>query len=149
MPNGLNYVPRYLFEQIKNRNWNVDKIYEYGSLFITNPLNRFWVLTDIGHTIKGILWITIDPIVEIIAVNVLSIDKEFQRLNGSLRNSSSGIIEKVAEFLHKFQDELKIEAKKKNGKELNLKREILWTTTRPRACIRAGAREHGRKIMEI
>jgi len=141
-PNGLNWVPRKLFEQIKCREWDVENIYKYGPLFIQNPLNRFWVLTDLNHSIKGVLWITIDPVVELIAVNVLSIDKQYQKVNGSLRNSSSGVIEKVAEFLHRFQDELK----EKGG--IELKRKILWTTTRPRACIKAGARKY-RTIMEI
>lgn len=141
-PNGINWVPRYLFEQIKNREWDVEKIYEYGPLFITNPLNRFWLLTDSDHIAKGVLWITIDPICEIMAVNVLSIDKEYQRLNGSsLRSKPSDVIKKTVEFLHKVQDELR-------AKGVNIKREILWATSRPRTCERAGARRY-RVIMEI
>ena len=141
MPNGLKIVPRYLFEQIKNRKWDVDRLYEYGPLFITNPLNRFWVLTDIDHKVKGVLWITIDPITEFIAVNILSIDKEYQRLNGSLRSRPSDVIRRTVEFLHKVQDELK-------AKKVNIKRKILWSTTRPRACERAGAKRY-RVVMEI
>jgi len=121
----------------------VERIYEFGPLFITNPLNRFWALLDEGNICKGILWITIDPIVEIIAVNILSVDREYQQLNGSLRSKPSEIIRKIADFLHKFQDEL-IE----NG-GAELKREILWATTRPKTCERAGAKRHSRIIMEI
>lgn len=140
-PNGLNWVPRYLFEQVKNRTWDVEKLYEYGPLFITNPLNRFWALTDITHHIKGVLWITIDPIVEVMAVNILSIDREYQRLNGSLRSKPSDVIKKTVEFLHTVQDELR-------AKGVKIKREILWATTRPRTCEKAGARRY-RVVMEM
>jgi ABC-type nitrate/sulfonate/bicarbonate transport system permease component len=92
-------IPRYLFEQIKGRDWEVENIYKFGPLFVSNPLNRVWVLLK-NNTIKGVLWITIDPVVEIIAVNVLSVDREYQRLNGSLRSNPSGIFKRVIDFLH-------------------------------------------------
>lgn len=135
-------IPPHLFEQIKKRNWEVSKLYAYVPIFIMNPFNAVWIMQDIALKIKGVLWVSIDPVVEIIAVNILTVDREYQNLNGSLRNSPSEIIKKVAEHLHEFQDEVK----KKNGMEL--KREILWTTTRPKACERSGAKRH-RVVMEI
>ena len=136
-------IPPQLFEQIPKRNWEVNKLYAYGPIFIQNPFNAIWVMQDIALKIKGVLWVTIDPVVEIIAVNVLSVDKEYQQLNGSLRNTASGIIQKTVEHLHKFQDELK----EKFG--IELKREILGATTRPRACERSGWKRYPRVIMEI
>lgn len=143
MPSAFEVIPRRLFEQIPKRNWSVDRIYEYGPIFISNPFNAVWAMQDISKDIHGVLWVTIDPVVEIIAVNVLSVDREYQNLNGSLRNAGSEIIKKVAEHLHGFQDEIK----QRFG--IELKKEILWTTTRPRACEKAGAKRHPRTIMEI
>ena len=125
---------RYLFDQIPHRDWEVDNLYKYLPYFVSNPLNRFWVLTDIGDVIKGVLWITIDPVVEMIAVNLLSVDREYQ--NGQA-------VKKSIEHLHKFQDEIKA----RGGK--GLKRKIFWATTRPRAFERIGATRHKRTIMEI
>ena len=135
-------IPPVLFEQIPKRNWQVSKLYAYGPIFIMNPFNALWVMQDITDIIKGVLWVTIDPVEEVIAVNILSVDREYQKLNGSLRRTPSEIIQKVVKHLHEFQDEVK----EKNGMEL--KREILWTTTRPKACERSGAKRH-RVIMEI
>lgn len=135
-------IPPELFEQIPKRNWEVQKLYAYGPIFIQNPFNAIWVMQDLANVIKGVLWITVDPIVEVIAVNILSVDREYQKLNGSLRKTPSEIIKKTVEHLHKFQDEVK------QKKGMQLKREILWSTTRPRACERSGAKRH-RVVMEI
>ena len=143
MPRSFEVIPRRLFEQIPKRDWSVDKLYRYGPVFIANPFNAVWALQDIGKIIHGVLWVTIDPIVEIIAVNVLSVDREYQGINGGLSNRPSGIIKKTADHLHKFQKEFK------DRFGIELKHEILWSTTRPRACERAGAKRYPRVIMEI
>lgn len=142
-PRAFEVIPRRLFDQIPKRHWSVETLYKYGPIFVSNPFNAIWVMMDIGKDIHGVLWVTIDPVVEIIAVNVLSVDREYQNLNGCLRNIPSEIIQKIAEHLRKFQGEFK----EKFG--IELKKEILWTTTRPKACERAGAKRHPRVIMEI
>ncbi|MBA7600490.1 hypothetical protein ES703_07545 [subsurface metagenome] len=134
---------QYLFDQIPHRDWEVDSLYDCLPLFVANPLNRFWALTDIASKIKGFLWITIDPVVGMIAVNILTVDREYQNVNGSLSKTPSEIVKKVVEHLHKFQDELKA----KGG--IELKRKIFWSTARPKAFERAGAKRHNRIIMEI
>lgn len=146
-PNAFDLIPKYLFEQIKGREWEVEKFYKWGPIFIRNPLNRIWVLTDIANLIKGVLWITIDPVLELIAVNVFSVDRKYQELNGSLRNkpknNPSVLLLKAKEQLDKFR----IELKEAGGAEL--KEKILWTTTRPHTFRRFGARKSKRVIMEI
>lgn len=142
-PNAFALIPKYLFEQIKGREWEVEKFYKWGPIFIRNPLNRVWVLTDIANIIKGVLWVTIDPVLEVMAVNVFSVDREYQELNGNPRNNPSASLLKAKEQLDKFR----IELKEKGGAEL--KEKILWTTSRPRAFEKAGARRYHRVIMEV
>jgi len=141
-PNLFALIPRQLFEQIRARDWEVDTLYRYGPLFVTNQFNLFWVMTDTTNVIKGVLWATIDPVVKAIAVNIVSVDREFQKINGSLRKSQSELLLKVKEHLQVYREELK----KKSGFEL--KDKILWGTTRPKAFERSGAKRY-RTVMEV
>lgn len=135
-PNLFGLIPRYLFEQIPSREWEVSKLYEWGKIFLANPLNLFWVLTDTENIIKGVLWVTIDPVLEMIAVNILSVDKEYQHPRGEA-------IKQSIEHLKKYRNKLK----KDSG--LELKDKMLWTTTRPKAFKHIGAKCHNRTIMEV
>ena len=81
---------------------------------------------------------------EIIVVNILSVNKEYQRPKGTA-------ILRVREFLKTYKEDLEIKLKRK------LKNKILWTTTRPDAFERILnekgkdkiAKPFNRTIMEI
>ncbi len=135
-PDLFNLIPRYLFEQIPNREWDVDKLYEWGKTFLGNPLNLFWVLANDENLIKGVLWGTIDPVLEMIAVNILSVDKEYQHPKGDA-------ITKSIEHLKQYR----IKLNKDEG--IDLKEKMLWTTTRPRAFERLNIKRSDRVVMEV
>lgn len=136
-PIVFKYFPKYLLEQIPDRQWEIEKLYEWAPTFISNPLNAFWVLTLEDNIMKGLLWITIDPVLEMIAVNILSVDSEYQKPRGEA-------IKKTIEFLKEYRQKLKDE------KGIELKGTMLWTTTRPKAfeCI-DGIKRYNRTIMEV
>ena len=125
-PDLMNFIPRELFEQVKDHTFNIDKIYELAPTFISNPLVRFYALVDEASKVKGILWAFINLLLESIQINVLSIDKEYQFDNA---------LEKTLEFIKSWQ-----------GKDENLKIEFI--TTRPLSYKKIGYKESKRKIME-
>lgn len=130
-------VPKYLFEQIPDRDWDVDDLYKWLPLFILSPLNSFWVLVNNMRQKRGILWITIDPVVKMIAINVMSVDKQYQHNSGQLLNM-------VKTHLSKFACQFSI----KTG--LVLKKKMFFSTTRPKAFERkANCHRYGRTIMEV
>lgn len=133
-PGSIQIIPRYLIEQVKDNDWIIDNFYKYGAAFITSPLSRFWLLSDSGNVIKGILWVIIDPLREMINCLILSVDKEYQ--NGQA-------IKQTVKFLRDFRDELKQE----HGIELNDK--IMTGTKRPKAFLRAGFKETEYVNLEI
>lgn len=136
IPNGLDYVPRVLLEQIPSREWEVETFLKWSPIFIASPLNRFWVLVDNEYAIKGLLWITIDPILKRACVNIFSVLKEYQHPRGEA-------IKEACKFLKKWIADVN----KSCG--FGLKDKLLWTTTRPKAFKKIGATEYPRTIMEI
>ena len=137
----FNFVPRYLLEQMKDKDYDVDRIYYYGQLFIRSPFNFLFAMTNKDYVIKGILWVTIDPVTELMGVNVFSVDKEYQ---------SNGKESEARDISYKF---LKEEFPQKYQQHLaaigvNLRPTILGTTTRPEAWERSGFKRYHRVIME-
>lgn len=120
-------IPKELFEQVKDLDFNIDLLRKVPSRFINNVNTRFYVLTDDKAKIKGILWAYVNVLTEKIQVNILSVDKEYQFGNA---------LEKTLEFVKSWQ-----------GKDEKLKIEII--TTRPHAYERNGWRQSKCKIMEI
>jgi len=126
----FNLVPRYLFEQVPKRNYDIDNIYRWGPAFMANPFNILFGLYDSDEKMQGVLWCTIDPVVENLCVNIFSVNKKYQDLRGYA-------IKKTVKFL------------KQLIKQTGLKDIIIWTTTRPRAFERAGCKRFDRTLMEI
>ncbi len=120
-------IPKELFEQVKDIEFNIDLLYKAPSRFINNVNTRFYVLTDDEDVIRGILWFYINLLTEKVQVNILSIDKEFQH---------NGAIGKTVEFIRGLQ-----------GKDENLKIEIM--TTRTKAYEKAGFQQSKQILMEL
>lgn len=120
-------IPKELFEQVKDIEFNVDLLYQVPSRFINNVNTRFYVLTNDEDKIKGILWAYINLLTEKIQVNILSVDKEYQFSNA---------LEKTLEFVRSWQ-----------GKDESLKIEII--TTRPHTYEKNGWKQSKRILMEI
>lgn len=117
-------IPKELFEQVKDLDFNIDLLYKVPSKFVNNAVTRFYVLTDSEDVIKGILWFYVNVLTEKIQVNILSVDKEYQFDNA---------LEKTLEFIRSQDSKLKIEC----------------ITTHPRIYERNGWKQSNRKIMEI
>ena len=141
-PEQFSLVPRYLFEQVKRKDWDVEDLYKYGPAFLEGIFNFFYVLAEKeqiqkGYApVKGVLWATIDPVTKTMCVNIFSIDKEYQKPQGQ---AMAGAIA----HLRKGKDELR-----SNG-SMNLRDKFLWSTARPKAFERIGAKRYYRQIMEI
>ena len=126
-PGLMRFVPRRLFEQVKDRTFNIDKIYELESSFITNPTVRLYAMVDEKSVTRGVLWFYINVITERIQLNVLSIDKEYQ---------DDSAIEKTLEFIKSLQ-----------GKDENMKIEVL--TTNIEEYEKVGFQQSEHILMEI
>ncbi len=120
-------IPRELFEQVKDVEFNIDLLYQYPSKFISGVNTRFYVLTDDEDKIRGILWASVNLLTEKIQVNILSINKEYQL---------SHAIEKTLEFIKSWQD-----------KNENLAIQIM--TTRTKAYEKVGFQRSKQILMEI
>jgi len=120
-------IPKKLFEQVKDVEFNIDLLYQAPSRFISNANTMFYVLTNDTDIIKGILWASVNILTEKIQVNILSIDKEYQ---------FSDAIEKTLEFIRSWQ-----------GENENLKIQIV--TIRTKAYEEAGFEKSKHILMEI
>ena len=120
-------IPKELFEQVKDVEFNIELLYQAPSKFINNLNTMFYVLIDNDDKIKGILWAYINILTEKIQVNILSIDKEYQ---------FSDAIVKTLEFIRSWQ-----------GENENLKIQII--TTRTHAYEKAGFEKSEHILMEI
>lgn len=120
-------IPKELFEQVKDIEFNVDLLYRTPSSFINNVNTRFYVLTDDGDLIKGILWAYVNLLTEKIQVNILSIEKEYQFSNA---------LKKTLEFIKSWHSE-----------DENLPIQII--TTRPAVYEEVGFKKSKQLLMEI
>lgn len=77
-------IPRYLLEQVKDGDWDLDLLYQYGDLVAQHPLTLLYVLADKDYVIKGLLWGAIEPLSKTISIYVLSVDKEYQDRGGPI-----------------------------------------------------------------
>ncbi|KKN53625.1 hypothetical protein LCGC14_0600560 [marine sediment metagenome] len=120
-------IPRELFEQVKDIEFNIDLLYQYPSKFIGGVNNMFYVLVDDEDLIKGILWIYINVLTEAIQIQILSIDKEYQFGNA---------LKETEKFIRSWL-----------GENENLKIQIM--TTRPHAYQKNGWKKSKQVLMEI
>ena len=98
----FSYIPKYLFEQVKDRSFDIDRLFRFSDKLLANPTQLFYVLIDDEKKIMGIFWASANIICNRIDVNILSIDKEYQTLDGK-EYTSSDAIKKTLEFIDTFQ----------------------------------------------
>jgi len=120
-----------LFEQAKEMDAaEIDRVYQFGGAIGKSPLTLLYVLTNEVYEIKGVLWAGIDIIEAMIYIKFLSVNKEYQSLNGQLLN-------KAKDFLFNLE----------TGSEL--KKELRFTTTRPDSFEKLGAKRTNEILMEV
>ena len=133
-PNQFGLIPRYLFEQVKGFDFNIDRLYQFGPILLASPLTFLYILADKkqlekGSAIpKGILWAEVNPFNEDINAHTFSIDRKYQG-NGAI----AGVIEKLKEI---------IRTEKLVGK-------IIGFTIHPKVFERAGMKKSKKIIMEL
>ncbi len=120
-------IPKELFEQIKDIEFNIDLLYQCPAKFIGGINTRFYMLIDEDDKIKGILWAFINILMEAVQVQVLSIDKEYQ---------DGDALDATLKFIKSWL-----------GKDENLK--IQCITKRPNVYRRAGWKDSKSVILEI
>ncbi|MHC4739976.1 MAG: hypothetical protein ACYS9Y_13800 [Planctomycetota bacterium] len=125
------YVPKYLLDQIDDCDSDMtERIYKFGRMFASSPLTLLYVMIDKVNVVKGVLWAEINIIDALIFIRLLSVAKEYQ-------SSCGHTLEKVKEFLFGLD----------TGPEL--KKEIRFLTTRPKAYEKTGAVNSSRILMEL
>lgn len=93
----MSQIPRYLFEQVKPGEYNIDKLYEWGPVIIRNPMNLIGAFIDKEESVKGVMWSSFDPISNKIHVHLLSLDKSYYK---------QGVLNEAEGILNKFKKKL-------------------------------------------
>lgn len=86
-------VPPYLVEQIKGREFEVEKFYEVMPAMMNSPFVIFGVFANQDDDPKGFLLGSVSPMDEWLHVQMFSIDKEYQG-KGAIKEAL-GILKKV------------------------------------------------------
>jgi N-acetylglutamate synthase-like GNAT family acetyltransferase len=130
------HIPKYLIEQIKDRDWKVDDYIRYHELNCVtekegqqtlNPFSHLYVLVNEQNITKGFLWFTVEPLTKDICIQNYSIDKEYW--------GKGRAVEKLAEHI-KFI--------KKKG---NLNK-VYWITNYPKHSQKYGFKQSKSVLME-
>lgn len=96
------HIPKYLVEQIKQRDYSVEDFYKYQELNclvkgekgpVLNPFNHLYVLVDEGNLCKGFLWFVIDPLSKDGVVNTFSMDKAYWNNGKAMKKASDHVKE--------------------------------------------------------
>ncbi len=125
------YIPQYLFEQTKEMDSEtIKRVYAFNSFLVNSPTTLLYVMLTDLHEIKGILWVEIDIVEAKFFIRLLSVDKEYQSIDGQLMN-------KVKDFLFSLD----------TGPAL--KKEIQFLTIHPQAYEKVGVTRSKRILMEI
>ena len=99
-----------------------------SDLICRNPTNFIFVFYDEENIIHGVLWSHVNLLSENIYVSLLSVDEEYQGVNGAAIDAS-----------YRLLDEIRIQG--------GLKK-IIWSTTRPKAYEKHGFKRSKKIIME-
>lgn len=121
------HVPKYLVEQVRDREYSVEDFYKYHEVNCMvpskdgeqklNPFSHLYVLADKVNQVKGMLWFCVDPLTKDIIVQTFSMDKEYW---------GKGLaVKKLAKFMKTFR------------KKANLNK-IFWITNYPGHAQRNG-----------
>ncbi|HNC88742.1 MAG TPA: hypothetical protein PL000_07310 [Anaerolineales bacterium] len=93
-------IPKYLIEQIKKRDFEVDDFLRYHKVacmretqdgFTLNPLSQLWVLANPDNLVKGVLWFVVDPLCKAIVIQTYSVDPEYWKDGGAMEKCVSHV----------------------------------------------------------
>ncbi len=81
-----NHVPKYLIEQIKDRDYDVEKFYKYHESTCLihgrdgprlNPVNMLYLISNEQHMPCGVLWCTVSVLSNDLIIQTFSMDKDY------------------------------------------------------------------------
>lgn len=121
----FNEIPKYLFEQMKHKTFDLDRMYAAMYDIIRNTGTWFYQITS-DDKIVGALWATVEPVANVVMINFLTVDPEFQ--GGSVGKAVKVLLEEA--------------------RETGVKEEILWVNIRHKALSRLGWKSTGRVVMK-
>lgn len=131
------HIPKYLVEQIKDRDFDVDDFYKWQENHCTyldkdgqmqvSPLNHLYVLVNDEFKVVGFLWFTVDDLNQTIFVNNFSMDKEYW--------FKGKAIDLAAKHVKKIQKNAKL-------------RKVYWATNCPKVFSKMGFKQCKSVIME-
>jgi N-acetylglutamate synthase-like GNAT family acetyltransferase len=130
------HIPRYLVEQVRDKDWSVDKFYQYqkiinlqkdGSNVVINPMNLLFVLADKEKVIHGFMWAAVDALSNCLVINTFSVDKKYWG-----QGNAVSILEKKTKEIA-------------NGAKLS---KIYWITNYPKHSEKHGFKRSKSVLME-
>jgi len=130
------HVPRYLVEQVRDRDYTVDNFYLYHENnsrikikddWVVNPFSHLNILVDEDNIVKGFLWFSVDPLSKNMVIQTFSVDKEYW--------FKGKAVSKLAKHI------------KDKRKEANLNK-IFWVTNYPKHSERYGFKRSRGVLME-
>lgn len=80
------HIPKYLIEQIRDREFSVEDFYKYHEVNCTipskdgiklSPFSHLYVLVNEENIVKGMLWFCVDPLTKDIIIQTFSMDKDY------------------------------------------------------------------------
>lgn len=92
-PAYFNYVPRYLLEQLPDNNWDLDRMYVVIPKLANSTFNRMGLFMEKDNTVKGFMWVTVNPLSEKLHVHVLVIDEAYR--GRGVIGEAKGILNKM------------------------------------------------------
>ncbi|MDD4998640.1 MAG: GNAT family N-acetyltransferase [Syntrophales bacterium] len=126
----FNIIPRYLVEQITDRQYTIEDFYSIGNVLQADPLQQVYVLLNDDRLVKGFLWFHVIPFTRSIFVNAFSVDPEY-------RDGEGGPLRYAVELLKSIYDRLKLTGS------------IRFTTTFPEYYEKHGMRKSKFVSMEV
>lgn len=131
------HIPKEYIDQIKHKEFSVDRFYEFikeislipGDKGLKlNPFNLLFVLVDDNNRTKGVLWMIIDNLANVLVINTFSVDKEYWG-NGKAVN---------------FLKEKALEEKEKHKLD-----KVYWITRCPKHSEKFGFKRSKNVLMEF
>lgn len=97
------HIPKYLVEQIRDRDFCVEDFYKYHEVNCTipsndgnlklNPFSHLYVLANPDNEVKGMLWFCVDPLTKDLVIQTFSMDKEYWMKGVAVKKLSNHIKE--------------------------------------------------------
>ena len=124
---SFDLIPRYLLDQVKGRSWTPNKLYEWGEILGSQPSQLIYAMITPEKEIKGAVWASVNPVVDGIFLNFISVDREYQ---------DGIVLEKVTGTLKQTATDLGLSS-------------VYALTTRPKGATRKGWSRTGQEMMEV